>query len=77
MIVQETITVGSRELRKSYSDNGKYIIQVETNIEYSEAIDPLDSPHTYTETDTDIPTPILTPAEQLEVLGVDPDYIDE
>ncbi len=56
MVTQETIIVGSRELRKTYSDDNKMIIQVETNFEYSEAIDPIDSPYTYVESDNEIET---------------------
>lgn len=37
-------------LFKSYSDEGKYIIQNETGIEYTEAIDVENTPYTYSET---------------------------
>lgn len=57
MIEQEIITVGTRELRRTYSKNNKMIMQVETSIEYSEAIDPIDSTYTYVELDISIPTP--------------------
>ena len=38
-------------LYKTYSDAGFYIKQVETGIEYSEAIDVENAPYTYEETD--------------------------
>ncbi len=74
MVVQETITIGSIKLRRTYSDNNRYIIQVDTGSEYREAVDPLDSAHTYAESDNELPSPILTPEEQLEALGVNPNY---
>lgn len=46
----------------SYSDAGFYIKQVETGIEYSEAIDVENAPYTYEETDKLIPV-----EEELEV----------
>lgn len=39
------------KLFKAYSDSDMYIRQVETGIEYSEAIDVEDAPYTYEETD--------------------------
>lgn len=39
------------KLYRTYSDENKYILQNETNTEYSEAIDVEDSGYTYTETD--------------------------
>ena len=53
MIIQETIIVGERELIKTYSDCGKYIIQNETGIKYSEAID-IPNKYTYTESEEEI-----------------------
>jgi hypothetical protein len=41
-------------LYKTYSDNNKMIIQVETGIEYSEAIDVYPIRYTYIETENDI-----------------------
>lgn len=38
-------------LYRTYSDEGFYIVQNETNIEYSEAVDIEDAPYTYSETD--------------------------
>lgn len=71
MVVQKIYTVGSIELRKTYSDDNKYIVQVETGNVYQEAIDPLDSTHTYIESENDLPTEQLTAEEQLNYLGVD------
>lgn len=42
-------------LYRTYSDNGFYILQNETNIEYAEAIDVENAPYTYSETDKPIP----------------------
>lgn len=39
------------KLYRTYSDNNMYIRQVETDIEYSEAIDVENAPYTYEETD--------------------------
>ena len=53
MIKQETIIVDGVKLVKTYSDNNKYIIQIETGIEYSEAID-IPNKFTYKESEKDI-----------------------
>lgn len=54
MIKQETITINGRELIKTYSDKGKFIIQNETGAIYTEAID-LPGKYSYTESEEDIP----------------------
>lgn len=54
MIKQETIIINGRTLVKTYSDSNKYIIQNETGVKYSEAID-IPYKYTYTESDEDIP----------------------
>lgn len=41
-------------LYKHYSDKGFYILQNETGVEYSEAIDIESAPYTYEETDISI-----------------------
>ena len=53
MIVREFYTTRKDgvKLFRSYSDNNMYIRQVETGIEYSEAIDVENAPYTYEETD--------------------------
>lgn len=43
-------------LYRTYSDIGNYILQNETQIEYSEAIDVEGAPYTYSETDKLIKT---------------------
>ena len=43
------------KLYRTYSDNGFYILQNETGIEYEEAIDVENAPYTYSETDKPIP----------------------
>ena len=41
-------------LYRTYSDEGMMILQNETGVKYSEAIDVEDAPYTYTETDEPI-----------------------
>lgn len=43
-------------LNRTYSDGGFYILQNETGIEYSEAVDVEGAPYTYSETDKPIET---------------------
>jgi hypothetical protein len=43
------------KLYRNYSDTGHYIIQIETGVEYAEAIDVENAPYTYAETDKLIP----------------------
>lgn len=50
MIKQEKITIDGVELVKTYSDANKYIIQVETNIKYAEAVD-VPNRYTYVESE--------------------------
>lgn len=42
-------------LYRTYSDNGLYIRQDQTGIEYNEAVDVETAPYTYSETDKPIP----------------------
>ena len=51
MIKQEKVKIGNRELLHTYSDNNKYILQVETNVKYNEAYDVIPCKYTYTETE--------------------------
>lgn len=44
-------------LNRTCSDAGFYILQNETNIKYSEAVDVEGAPYTYTETDEPIELP--------------------
>lgn len=52
MIVNESIKIGEKEYKRTYSDKG-FMIERE-NIVYSEAIDPVDSDRKYTETNVKI-----------------------
>ena len=54
MIKIETITINGRTLVRTYSDANLMIRQDSTGNIYSEAVDPVDSGRTYTETDTPI-----------------------
>ena len=54
MIATENITIGGRELVRTYSDANRMIKQDGTGNIYSEAVDPVGSGRTYTETDTPI-----------------------
>lgn len=53
MIIEEKIIINERELIKTYSDAGKYIIQTDTGIRYAEAVD-VPNRYTYTESNEDI-----------------------
>ena len=57
-------------LNRTYSDAGYYILQNETGIKYSEAVDVEDAPYTYSETDELIPVEgdEATEADYLEAL---------
>lgn len=58
-------------LYRTYSDEGKYIVQSETGVSYAEAIDVEDAPYTYTEGDAieeEIPAEVAL-AELVEVLA--------
>ena len=50
MLKQEKITINNKELLHTYSDNNKYILQVETNTKYDEAYDIIPCKYTYKET---------------------------
>ena len=54
MIKQERVKIGNRELLHTYSDNNKYILQVETSNIYNEAYDIIPCKYTYTETEEEI-----------------------
>lgn len=71
MIVQELFTTRSDgvKLFRTYSTDGKYIIQSGTGVMYGEAIDVESAPYTYTESNEAIE---LTAEEALElILGGD------
>ena len=54
MIKPETIIVNGKELIKTYSNAGKYIVQNETGGKFTEAID-IPNKFTYSESDENIP----------------------
>lgn len=55
-------------LVKSYSDRGVYLLQLETGIEYSEAVDVVPNKYTYTETNTPIETEEISGEELLSMM---------
>lgn len=63
MIHIETITLNGRRYTRTYSDT--YYIERD-GVEYEEAIDPIDSGRTYTESKT--PLPELTAEEALDII---------
>lgn len=54
------------KLYRTYSDTGRMILQNETGVDYTEAIDVEGAPYTYTETETQIETPEMTTEERLQ-----------
>ena len=54
MLKQEKLTINNKELLHTYSDNNKYILQVETNVKYNEAYDIIPCKYTYKETNEEI-----------------------
>lgn len=54
MIKQEKTIINNKELSHTYSDNNKYILQVETNVKYNEAYDVIPCRYTYIETEEKI-----------------------
>lgn len=67
MIVREEFKTRADgvKLFRTYSDEGRDIIQNETGNVYSEAIDVENAPYTYTESDEDVE---LTAEEALELI---------
>ena len=62
MIQTELIMVDGRQLRRTWSDAG-FMIERD-GAQYSEAVDPLDSGRTYTETDALIEVEHMTETEE-------------
>ena len=57
-------------LFRNYSDEGFYILQNETGIEYSEAVDVEDAPYTYSESERLVEVEDeATEADYIEALG--------
>ncbi len=52
------------------------VFQVDTGETYPTAYDPYPSSHTYEVSEQLLDTPLLSAEEQLEALGVDPNYYD-
>lgn len=69
MIVQENLEENP-DLIKTYSDAGKYIVNVETREKWGEAIDPISAGRIYEETDEDIPVETDEPKEDIPVAEV-------
>ena len=51
MIYTETVTIKDKKYKRTYSDAGYLLLQVETGKQYQEAIDTENSGYTYEETD--------------------------
>ena len=58
MIKTETVTINEKEYTRTWSDNNM-MIRREDGALYEEALDPVDSGRTYTETDQEIMVPEL------------------
>jgi hypothetical protein len=56
-------------LNRTFSDAGFYIVQNETGIKYSDAVDVMPCKYTYTETDEPIETIEATEADYLNALN--------
>lgn len=54
MLKQETMQINGKDFIHTWSDADKYILQKETNILYSDAIDISPCPYTYEESDQSI-----------------------
>lgn len=56
-------------LYRTYSNIGMYILQNETNIEYSKAIDVENAPYTYSETNKPIEEEIATEEDYIQAFN--------
>lgn len=65
MIKTETITVDGRELTRTWSDAGRYVVR--EGVSYGEAIDPAELGRTYTEGEI-MPEDEATAEELLEII---------
>ena len=52
MIIQKTVIINNKKFKHTFSDQSKYIKQVETGAIYNEAYDVINRNFTYIETDT-------------------------
>ena len=62
MIQTEIVTIRGKQFQRTWSDAG-YLIERD-GAQYSEAVDPLDSGRTYTETDVPVETEPMTETEE-------------
>lgn len=62
MIKTESITTNGRQLQRTWSDAG-FLIELD-GAQYSEAVDPIDSGRTYTETKVPMETEPMTETEE-------------
>lgn len=62
MIKTESITINGRQLQRTWSDAG-FLIE-RNGAQYSEAVDPIDSGRTYTETEVPMETEPMTETEE-------------
>ena len=51
MLITERIVIGGITYMHNYSDEDMHILQTDTGIIYEDAMDPVDTTHTYEETD--------------------------
>lgn len=66
MIYTEIITLNDRQYQRTYSDT--YMVERD-GVLYSEAIDPIDSDRSYTESDTLLESAEATPADYQDALA--------
>lgn len=62
MIKTEVVTIRDKQYQRTYSDAG-FLIERD-GAQYSEAVDPLDSGRTYTETDSPMESEPMTETEE-------------
>ena len=62
MIKTEIITINGRQFQRTWSDAG-FLIE-RNGAQYSEAVDPIDSGRTYTETEVPMETDPMTETEE-------------
>ena len=68
MIQTETMTIGTKQFIRTYSDSGYYIHGGSPEGDYAEAIDPADAVRTYTETDIPVEGDETEAQEILDIL---------
>lgn len=64
MLYTEVVTIRGKEFRRTYSDTN---MVMRDGVEYSEAVDPIDSDREYTESTTPLPEEI-TAQEALDII---------